>query len=321
MKSQIAVAIIACLLTTQIMTAFPNKVHFERVVENCEVYMTNKEEGCKTCKDGFFTKEKKDGSQTYNDCLACKSPCKNCKSETECTSCADGLFLNGKTCTKCPEGCKTCTSKTKCQKCHDGFRPDSGVCEKCKDANCKQCEKAPETCEVCNTSYFVKDKKSCGKCSDHCLECDNESKCTKCSDDYHLSDGSCSKYNWWRWVWIGALVCCVCIAIGAAVGLYLASKKKRGYKKQEDEYDSYIPEGSRYSDSRGQNYDFDPGYNPQGYDAYDGGRRAAPVRGGPAVYQPQADNFADYELQRGDFQDYGYQGGQQWARDQSYGYY
>lgn len=337
MKSPTTIGLMICLVMAQCLAFFPEKMHFSTSVENCKVFQDDKSKGCKTCKDGYYPKSVTEDSKTYTDCAACTSPCKTCSSATQCTGCHEGSFLDSHKCNKCPAGCKTCTSATKCQTCHEGYRPNSNVCEKCSDANCKKCEKDPKVCETCSTSYFVKDKKTCEKCSEHCIECTDGSHCTKCANGFHLNKNKCGKFNWWRWLWIGAIVCCLCVGIAAAIGMFLANKKKRGgYHKQEDDYEDYAPEGSSYSDHRGKNYDFDPGYDDayapydaEGYDKYDN-----PQRGGDQYYNPQPDNYGDYELQKrrdpmyadgdyrgqGDFGDF--DGSQRWDQgDQQYGYY
>lgn len=88
------------------------------------------------CDDGFWAK--------YDDvkgywCKKCPDNCKTCKSDQECTTCADYYSVKG-VCRRCELGdmCLACNfEKNTCTKCVLGYRPVENSCllieEKCGD--------------------------------------------------------------------------------------------------------------------------------------------------------------------------------------------
>lgn len=165
----------------------------------------------------------------------------------------------------------TCTGATTCQSCSAGFKLNNKACDACKVEHCLKCEKDVNKCEKCHMKYFVKEEKKCEKCPSDCLECENEGKCTKCADGFSESGGECTKFNWKRWLIIGGIICYLLAVIGGGVAAFLASRRKRGGYKQQDDIDYKEPDdGAVYP----YQPEYQPDYQPGGYDDYgydDGG--------------------------------------------------
>ena len=87
-------------------------------------------------------------------CRGCAITCAQCNplNITECTSCADGLFLDySRQCVKCPEKCLECGSATVCGVCVDGYTPNAaGVCVLSCQLPCISClDNQPTKCTAC----------------------------------------------------------------------------------------------------------------------------------------------------------------------------
>ena len=47
--------------------------------------------------------------------------------------------------------------------------------------------------------YFLNDEETCGECSENCLECKNETTCTKCDGwAYEVDEGRCEYIPLWE---------------------------------------------------------------------------------------------------------------------------
>ncbi|ELP92483.1 protein serine/threonine kinase, putative [Entamoeba invadens IP1] len=117
-----------------------------------------------------------------------------------CAVCEKYYFRNsfGK-CVKCVENCKECNQKDKCITCKTNFflLENSTQCLSYTFLeNCKT--KSPTGCLSCNSGFFV-DSQFCVSCDtkiEQCELCDENQKCTKCTDDFVLVDKICvSKSN------------------------------------------------------------------------------------------------------------------------------
>ena len=140
---------------------------------------------CQTCMQGYYKNGKK--------CAKCDKSCLTCNVSDKCTSCEKGFYIDDSSlCSQCPENCIDCTSGTDCKECVDGYYKDNGICKKCDDS-CSSCKDGTNACIECNTGYFFNQLKRCIKCSDNCDECTNKTHCIDCASEFFIApDGSCS---------------------------------------------------------------------------------------------------------------------------------
>lgn len=79
-------------------------------------------------------------------------------------------------CTKCVDTqCKTCSGL------------DTGLCTDCKN---KLFIKDGKCVDSCGDGYYVDEKNICKPCLDDCKVCPNSIKCTQCTGDYMVLEGS-----------------------------------------------------------------------------------------------------------------------------------
>ena len=189
--------------------------------EHCS-HCTGKKESivCDTCEKNYTL------SKSTNKCFeSCKigqnSLCQTCDEDNPsiCGACNIGYYLPSD------------SSKTECKKCSDlvpfsirglgtsnlmtttsclanYFLTQDGKCIEniCQTGGyygCKECDMINNKCSSCNSGYYLPTddniKSQCQKCSDvvnNCIECSgkiNNIKCTKCEDNYLLSDNKCLK--------------------------------------------------------------------------------------------------------------------------------
>ena len=92
----------------------------------------------------------------------------------------------------CPylDGCKTCVDGKidECKDCYSGYYldPSSKKCSSCglSGFKCRTCDD-DRKCSTCNGEYYLKDDKTCGRCSDafpRCFLCDKNG-CKECRDE------------------------------------------------------------------------------------------------------------------------------------------
>ena len=95
------------------------------------------------CGDGYYN-----SSAT---CIACVSPCKNCISASQCTSCIAGFYFvsTNPINNRCPNSCTI------------GFFANTitNTCDSCS-SSCVTCSGTPNTCTSCNGTYYL----SAGQC-------------------------------------------------------------------------------------------------------------------------------------------------------------
>ncbi|KCV69245.1 serine/threonine protein kinase [Fonticula alba] len=134
------------------------------------------------------------GCQIYDpsrrDCLECLQPyslmvdrsCEafcpiNCQMCTQsgCSSCEEGFYLDYNACYSCPEECTHCSSPSLCSSCSQGHFHHSGQCG----------------CLSSCPPNFHDAGGACSPCSANCTTCTSVANCTACSTGHHLLDGAC----------------------------------------------------------------------------------------------------------------------------------
>ncbi|EAR96178.2 surface protein (macronuclear) [Tetrahymena thermophila SB210] len=119
-------------------------------------------------------------------CRKCINNCNNCTNNTSCTKCIDSYYISGNTCAPCDNTCYSCTGpgKNQCTKCQNNYYISEKLNNYC-DPNCDL-----------NQGQFVDqsnpDQKYCKKCISNCKNCNNNTSCTKCIDNYYLSGNTCA---------------------------------------------------------------------------------------------------------------------------------
>ncbi len=100
-------------------------------------------------------------------------------------------------CTSCPSNCNACTvSDTVCSSCSSGYYLNSGLCSKCTISNCITCLRVASTisCTSCNTGYLLQSG-TCAACPSNCRTCSSQTICTTCNSGYFLIGGACSSVS------------------------------------------------------------------------------------------------------------------------------
>ena len=104
------------------------------------IYLNNgrcvscKLEGCETCStdlskcDACQADHRLDSNQ---QCTPCADNCRKCDDTTGvCSQCSQGFYPKGTDCEACPTGCSECESESSCSSCESGFfLQPGGVCE------------------------------------------------------------------------------------------------------------------------------------------------------------------------------------------------
>ena len=158
---------------------------------------TQKNGVCKPCSEGISSCSECESGSKCTKCLAnfflrlsdskCYATCQaniefsqgNAAAQTgTCVSCIDSDIAN----------CQKCSSKSSCQECAVGYYTENPttvtLCKSCSVsvAQCSECQykSSKVVCSKCNKGYFLNTTTgSCTKCSDNCLECD-ENRCLVC---------------------------------------------------------------------------------------------------------------------------------------------
>lgn len=165
-------------------------------------------DSCLKCDKGFFIYHGKcvekcpDNTGLYqnNECIKCMvNNCKSCRSisaavcdecdqdyilfDNKCVqSCSIGYFKLNNTCHQCSDNCISCNSLNNCVDCQEKYYLKEGKCV-----------------NSCGDGFFIfvtspqqqTIKGECYKCGDNCKECDNQSICSVCNNNYFLSSGIC----------------------------------------------------------------------------------------------------------------------------------
>ena len=105
-----------------------------------------------------------------NNCFICYKCeiiyCDEC-TNTVCTKCLDGFYLNNNKCSFCNTNCETCSgSADNCDSCNFGYYKSNGECKKC-DSNCYSCSGSAAFCTNCNYGYYLDSSNSCVQCVSH----------------------------------------------------------------------------------------------------------------------------------------------------------
>ena len=233
-----------------------NKEILEKLNDNNCTTFNDGESICKACKYPYDVKNNKCVYICKNEhCLDCTFyyDDNNFSYKENCTKCKDYYNLINGTCffngTCYDKNCEKCSSegKTDCLKCKEDKGLSGGLCYEtnCYDKNCELCHNKEEdsSCVRCkegkqlhggfckdpsfisNDNYNNNNKESdninnidesCKKHISNCKICLNKSKCSKCEDNYKLSDQKliCSKEKSKLNSWIIAVVCIVLLCIG-----------------------------------------------------------------------------------------------------------
>lgn len=113
-------------------------------------------------------------------------------SETACTSCIEGYFLNKEKseCEPCPANCLYCSSGTNCTTCNNTYYPVNGLCKDCHES-CEYCHDDTNACDECREKFYINKDKRCLSCPTHCHRC-NSTYFFICEKDIYSVDGVCT---------------------------------------------------------------------------------------------------------------------------------
>ncbi len=136
---------------------------------------------CTTCGKGFYM------DTTTARCLLCSDRCLSCTVVnliTKCSSCDSGTYLDSVTqsCKSCPTGAKTCSSSTAIIDCQTGYKKASNslYCTACP-SNCISCPVSDSVCATCSTGYYL-NVSSCVKCTiSNCNTCSKSGSTVYCT--------------------------------------------------------------------------------------------------------------------------------------------
>lgn len=126
-------------------------------------------------------------------CKNCANGALACTGPTVIIVCQTGYYRTNNTlfCLACPSNCQSCpSSNTICTSCNSGYYLNSSNCYVCNLTNCLTCNSL--NCLSCNTSYYVSSG-TCKSCSSNCNKCSSSTACTTCAQGYYLVAGGCVK--------------------------------------------------------------------------------------------------------------------------------
>ena len=134
------------------------------------------------CKSGFKFENNEciSDKKCHQNCLSCDEYSEDIEHQ-KCTSCIDGLYLEG-------ENCK--------ENCSEGYgkNEEDKTCIKCEYDLCESFISNTCDCEKCIGKYFLNSSNLCSSCDESCEECiDVFDKCTKCDNNHFLFENKC--YN------------------------------------------------------------------------------------------------------------------------------
>lgn len=150
-----------------------------------------------------------------NQCKPCSYNCKKCTSESQCTECYDGYYMDAMSnCRACDYKCLRCqviNNLSKCSLCDDGSYLDTVT------QSCKLCPVGAKTCVNptniidCQSAYLKSSNSLfCTPCTSNCVTCPSTpSTCTVCATGYYVSSGSCRLCN--------VSNCATCVGVGSSV--------------------------------------------------------------------------------------------------------
>ncbi|KAL4476576.1 hypothetical protein ABPG74_010309 [Tetrahymena malaccensis] len=157
------------------ITNCPQGNYLEQATKTCQKCSPN----CLDCFD------------SYDACTSCKNGFILIKDSQQCVDkCPKNMYQSGQLCLKCPENCRNCDSSGNCQICDDGHYQYQGRClDQCK---VPLIFKGQDCVEKCPEGFqHNKQKNECAQCKQNCLDCDQNSQCTRCKSDYLIQEGLC----------------------------------------------------------------------------------------------------------------------------------
>lgn len=120
-------------------------------------------------------------------CSACLNNCPLCDSKdpAKCKGCGRGRYSDNGKCLICPLGCKECTSESVCSSCYTGFSLVDSLCLLSPQFPALSYSDNGKSL-VCFAGFNLKD----GRCVFD-KKCNSTSSCFVCSQGFYLSNGTC----------------------------------------------------------------------------------------------------------------------------------
>ena len=172
-----------CKKCTKTLCLECNEGFFINSLSNCELCT---KEFC-ICESGFYY------SLTEENCISCSFECETCSNSTLCQSCVSGFYLDKESIGKCirckDSACSICSQST-CTECKLGYFIESGQCLHCK-SYCKSC-KSLAKCLECEDSFELFQDSYCIPCPQYCISCLN-TLCLECFPGFTLQDSICTR--------------------------------------------------------------------------------------------------------------------------------
>ena len=111
--------------------------------------MTSDNQCVDVCGDGYYN--------TSGTCFTCVSPCKNCVSSTQCTSCLTGFYFVATNAanSRCPTTCAPGAFSNSV----------TNTCDSCS-TTCATCSSTPNTCTTCSGSLYLSGTQCISICPD-----------------------------------------------------------------------------------------------------------------------------------------------------------
>jgi hypothetical protein len=143
---------------------------------------------CSSCTTGTYL------VSSTASCSNCATGAASCSSATVITACKTGHMLtsNSLFCLPCPTNCSSCpSSNSVCTSCAIGFYLNSSLCYACTISKCAACSfvSSKQTCTSCSSGFYVT-AGSCSACSANCLSCSSNA-CSRCATGFYLISGGC----------------------------------------------------------------------------------------------------------------------------------
>ncbi|XP_053378673.1 cell death abnormality protein 1-like [Mercenaria mercenaria] len=118
---------------------------------------------------------------SYNNCLSCL------KRPDNCDKCYEGFYPGPiKDCkSECPSACKECISNTSCTSCKDGYYDKEGSTT-CQYHICPEnCECNGSVCVTCKNGFFDTAAKCSRECPPNCVACSSKNLCDECKNNFY----------------------------------------------------------------------------------------------------------------------------------------
>ncbi|KAL7716711.1 Protein kinase domain containing protein [Entamoeba marina] len=212
-----------------------------KFLENCYHPIPGSSGGCAVCNSGYY--------RLKTTCFECIDNCTTCHNDYECTICNDNYFVvtDLSECISYDE-LTNCNNKTQtgCSECTYGYYLEGQYCNSCesKTSNCNTCNKRNGECLTCSNDYVIVEYECIHYQSiDNCKEA-QDSKCTSCSF-WHTptmnGDGCETQVVWWVIVliilfFVFIFTCIVIISV-YFVNKYLNHRKLKNLEKEVTVFD------------------------------------------------------------------------------------